>query len=90
MTKMRKRRGPEQTIKALQDGEAILVASKSLAEACQPLSISEATWMRWKKEVGGMKHNQEMASAKCDTAQIFRHTRQKLKISRDYHYFVSS
>lgn len=55
MTKKRKRRKPEQIVKLLQEGEAILAAGKSAAEVCQKLEISEATWMRWKKQFGGMK-----------------------------------
>ncbi|WP_409994406.1 transposase [Bremerella cremea] len=58
MTKKRKRRSPEQIVKALQEGEAMLAAGKSSAEVYQALAISEATWMRWKKEFGGMKSDE--------------------------------
>ena len=58
MTKRRKRRQPEQVVKALQEGEAMLAAGKSLAEVQQKLEISEATWMRWKKQYSGMKSDE--------------------------------
>lgn len=46
MTKKRNRRSPEQIVKSLQEGEAMLAAGKSSAEVYQALAISEATWMR--------------------------------------------
>lgn len=54
MTKKRKRREPEQIVKALQEGEAMLFA----AEVYQKLSISKATWMRWKERFGVMKSDE--------------------------------
>ena len=58
MTKKRKRRKPEQIVKLLQEGEAMLAAGKSSAEVYQKLEISEATWIRWKKQFGGMKSDE--------------------------------
>ncbi len=58
MTKKRNRRKPEQIVKLLQEGEAMLAAGKTLAELYQQLEISEATWMRWKKQFGGMKSDE--------------------------------
>ena len=55
MTKKRRRRKPEQIVKLLQEGEAMLAAGKAAAEVYQKLEISEATWIRWKKQFGGMK-----------------------------------
>lgn len=55
MTKQRKRRKPEQIVKALAEGEAMLAAGKSVAEVYQKLGIAESTWMRWKQQYGGMK-----------------------------------
>ena len=54
MTKRRRRR-PEQIVQLLSEGEAMLVAGKTAAEVYQKLEVSEATWMRWKKQYGGMK-----------------------------------
>jgi len=58
MTRKRKRRKPEQIVKLLQEGEAMLAAGKTGAEVYQKLEVSEATWMRWKKRFGGMKSDE--------------------------------
>lgn len=58
MTKKRKRRNPEQIVKLLQEGDAMLSAGKSLAEVYQKLEITESTWQRWKKQYGGMKSDE--------------------------------
>ena len=58
MTKKRKRRKPEQIVKAIQEGEAMLAAGKNEAEVFQALEISAATWERWKKQYGGMKSDE--------------------------------
>ena len=55
MTKARKRRKPEQIVKALAEGEAMLAAGKTAAEVYQKLGVVESIWMRWKKQFGGMK-----------------------------------
>lgn len=55
MTKKRKRRKPEQIVRLLQEGEAMLSAGKELAEVYQKLEITESTWQRWQKQFGGMK-----------------------------------
>ena len=51
----RKRRSPEQVVKALAEGESMLAAGKSSAEVYQKLGVAESTWMRWKQQYGGMK-----------------------------------
>jgi hypothetical protein len=55
MSSKRKRRSPEQIVRAIQEGEAMLAGEKPLAEVLQKLEISEATWLRWKNQYGGMK-----------------------------------
>ena len=55
MTKKRKRRKPEQIVRLLQEGEAMLAAGKQLAEVYQKLEVTESTWQRWQKQFGGMK-----------------------------------
>ena len=57
-TKTRKRRKPEQIVKALAEGEAMLAAGKSLGEVYQRLGVAESTWMRWKMQFGGMKSDE--------------------------------
>ena len=58
MTKARKRRKSEQIVKAIAEGEAMLAAGKTAAEVYQKLGIAESTWMRWKKQYGGMKSDE--------------------------------
>jgi putative transposase len=54
-TKRRKRHSPEQIVKKLRDGEAMLTAGKDLAAVLQFLEVSEATYHRWRNQYGGMK-----------------------------------
>lgn len=56
--KNRKRRKPEQIVKALAEGESMLAAGKPSAEVYQKLGIAESTWMRWKQQYGGMKSDE--------------------------------
>ena len=58
MTRMRKRRTPEQIVKLLQEGHAMLAACKSEAEVFQKLEITESTWQRWNSQYGGMKSDE--------------------------------
>lgn len=55
MTKRRKRHTPEQIVRKLRDGDAMLGAGKELAAVLQALEVSEATWHRWRAQYGGMK-----------------------------------
>ncbi len=58
MTKKRTRRKPEQIVKAIQEGEAMMAAGKTEAEVFQALEVSAVTWERWKKQYGGMKSDE--------------------------------
>ena len=51
----RKRHSSEQIIRKLQDAERLLNAGKSVAQVCQALEVSEATFHRWRNQFGGMK-----------------------------------
>jgi transposase-like protein len=51
----RKKHTPEQIIRKLREAEALLAEGKGLAEACQRLAVSEATFHRWRNQYGGMK-----------------------------------
>jgi transposase-like protein len=53
--KKRKRHGPDQIVKKLQDADRLLNAGKSLGEVLQALEVSEATYHRWRNQYGGMK-----------------------------------
>jgi hypothetical protein len=54
-TKRRRRHSPEQIVKKLRDGEAMLNAGKDLAAVLVAVEVSEATWNRWRNQYGGMK-----------------------------------
>jgi transposase-like protein len=54
-TKRRKRHGPEQIVRKLRDADAMLNAGKELAAVLQALEVSEATYLRWRSQYGGMK-----------------------------------
>ena len=58
MSSKRRRRKPEQIVKLLQEGEAMLSAGKSLGEVFQKLEVKESTWQRWKRQYGGMKSDE--------------------------------
>ena len=53
--KRRKRHGPEQIVRKLRDADAMLNAGKDVAAVLQALEISEATYLRWRHQYGGMK-----------------------------------
>ena len=55
MSRRRKRHTPEQIVRKLRDGDALLNAGKSLGEVLQALAVSEPTWHRWRQQYGGMK-----------------------------------
>ena len=55
MSKRRRRHSPEQIVKKLRDGEAMLNAGKDLSAVFQSLEVSEATWNRWRNQYGGVK-----------------------------------
>ena len=58
MSSKRRRRKPEQIVKMLQEGEAMLAAGKSLGEVFQKLEVKESTWQRWKRQYGGMNSDE--------------------------------
>jgi transposase-like protein len=51
----RKKHTPEQIIRKLREAEALLSEGQGLAEVCQRLAVSEATFHRWRNQYGGMK-----------------------------------
>ena len=54
-TKRRKRHAPEQIVRKLRDADAMLNAGKDQSAVLQALEISEATYLRWRNQYGGMK-----------------------------------
>ena len=56
MTRKRgKRHSPEQIVRKLRDADAMLNAGKDQAAVLQTLEVSEATYLRWRNQYGGMK-----------------------------------
>lgn len=55
MSTRRRRHHPEQIVKKLRDGDAMLRAGKPVSEVVQHLGVSEQTYDRWKNQYGGMK-----------------------------------
>ncbi len=53
--KRRRRHGPEEIVRKLRDADAMLNAGKDVAAVLQALEISEATYLRWRNQYGGMK-----------------------------------
>ena len=51
----RKRHNSEQIVRKLQDADRLLNAGRSVAQVCQALEVSEATFHRWRNQYGGMK-----------------------------------
>jgi transposase-like protein len=52
---MRTRHTPEQVIVKLRQAEAALAQGTTVAQVCQQLGVSEATFNRWRVQYGGMK-----------------------------------
>jgi transposase-like protein len=50
-----KRARPEEIIKKVREGEALLSQGKSTEDLCRQLQITVATWYRWHHKYGGMK-----------------------------------
>lgn len=55
MSRRRRRHSPEQIVRMLRDGDAMLSGGKTIGEVCQSLEVSEATFHRWRSQYGGMK-----------------------------------
>ncbi len=51
----RRRHGPEEIVRKLRAADALLNAGKDVAAVLQALEISEATYLRWRNQYGGMK-----------------------------------
>ena len=62
--KRRKRHGPEQIVRKLRDADAMLNAGKDVAAVLQALEVSEATYLRWRNQYGGMKAEEAKRQAK--------------------------
>lgn len=55
MAKRRRRHGPEQIIRKLQQADVMLSVGKTIGQVVQVLEVSEQTFHRWRNQYGGMK-----------------------------------
>lgn len=51
----RKRHSPEQIVRKLEEADRRLNAGQTIAQVCQALEVSEASFHRWRTQYGGMK-----------------------------------
>ena len=65
-TKRRKRHNPEQIVRKLRDADALLSAGKELSAVLQSLEVSEATYLRWRNQYGGMKAEEAVRLKKLE------------------------
>ena len=54
-TRRRRRHTPEQIVRKLRDADTMLNSGKDEAAVLQALEVSEATYLRRRKQYGGMK-----------------------------------
>ena len=54
----RKRYSPEQIVTKLRQAEVELGRGMRTPQVCKKLGISEQTYYRWRKEYGGLRHDQ--------------------------------
>lgn len=55
---MKKKYGAEQIIGMLRQCDVLLSQGKSIIKICRELSISDATYYKWRKAYGGMEVDQ--------------------------------
>lgn len=55
MSGNRTRHSPKQIVEKLQEADRLLNAGQSLGPVLQALSVSQATYHRWRQQYGGMK-----------------------------------
>ena len=54
----RKRYTPEQIISKLREAEVLLSQGQTIAQASKQLGVSDQTYYRWRRELGGMRTSQ--------------------------------
>ena len=53
-----KRYGAEEIIRKLKQADVLVLQSKTIAEVCRELGVSDATYYKWRREYGGMQVSQ--------------------------------
>lgn len=54
----RQRRSPEQIIRLLKQADVLASQGKTVEMICREISVSDATYYKWRKEYGGMGMDQ--------------------------------
>jgi transposase-like protein len=54
----RKSNTPEQIINKLRQAEVLLNQGATVAEVCRKIEVTDQTFLRWRKEYGGMRVDQ--------------------------------
>ena len=54
----RRRYTPEQIISKLREAEVLLSQGQTVAQASKQLGVSDQTYYRWRRELGGMRTSQ--------------------------------
>lgn len=63
----RQRRGPEQIIRLLKQADVLASQGKTVEMICREISVSDATYYKWRKEYGGMGMDQARRLKELET-----------------------
>ena len=64
--KRRPQQIPEQSLRKLRNADALLNAGKDLAAVLQSLEVSKGTYIRWRRQFGGMKAEEVVSLKKLE------------------------
>ena len=63
----RQRRSPEQIIRLLKQADVLASQGKTVEMICREISVSDATYYKWRKEYGGMGMDQARRLKELET-----------------------
>ncbi len=63
----RQRRSPEQIIRLLKQADVLASQGKTMEMICREISVSDATYYKWRKEYGGMGMDQARRLKELET-----------------------
>ena len=63
----RQRRSPEQIIRLLKPADILALQGKTVEMICREISVSDATYYKWRKECGGMGMDQARRLKELET-----------------------
>lgn len=68
----KKRHTPEEILEKLRQADHELAAGRGIADVCERLAISEATFHRWRNQYGGLKgeDRQRLRALEAENAQL--------------------